>query len=723
MPDRDRKRSQPALAKRTEGLGANRKFPGAPSPPRLGSKNASPTLSWESGRRLLAAQLMGAGALAALGQLLVHMPEGYFGAGGDLTPVGWSFAGLQLLLLAAGFWTKMRNLRVVFGIALVLLLFNVAIFVVPLATDPVLAGGLIVWHAALIGRLFFPSPPLVTRPKAGDTLGVWLATHGPAVRHLLIVSLIATTAVVGYKLSDEPFALLLCLFLDALAISSSAPLLYYLWQSGSRFRAPALALIFVVAVLFAAKAAVTLSLLGVYQLAVLVQLFLRLPSFISAGEIFFGRPEILIVWTFLAIIAVGTVLLTFPISAGEGKSIAPIDALFIATSSVCVTGLATLDVAKEFSTFGHVVIMMLAQIGGLNIMVLSAFTAVLLGRGLSLRNEKVLGEMLDLQPERSVYPLVRFIVGSTLLIEGVGALIMTLVYLAHGEPLGSAMWKATFLAVSAFCNCGFALHSDNLVSFQRDPVMLLTVSALITIGGIGFAVLAAVWTRMMHHRKTTFATHVQLVLWASAILTGAGTLLTAVIEWNASLEGLPILHKWTNAILQSVTTRTAGFNSVEMSHLRPATLMIMMVWMFIGASPGGTGGGIKTTTASVLLSILPAIARGRQHVVIFGRALPLEIVYRSAAITVVSGSIVFLATIILLVTQHLPLDATLFEVVSALGTVGLSLGATPLLDTFGKALVAFVMYLGRIGPLTLALLLARQEASRVAYPEARVMVG
>ncbi len=146
-----------------------------------------------------------------------------------------------MLLLSAGVWTRLRNLRLVFGIALVLLIFNVAIFVVPLTTDPVLAGALILWHAALIGRLFFPSPPLVARPKAGDALGVWLATHGPAVRHLLMVSLIATTAVVGYKLSDEPFALLLCLFLDALAISLSAPLLYHLWQAGSRFRAPALA--------------------------------------------------------------------------------------------------------------------------------------------------------------------------------------------------------------------------------------------------------------------------------------------------------------------------------------------------------------------------------------------------------------------------------------------------------------------------------------------------
>lgn len=717
MPDSDRKRPQPFLASRSAGVATKL------TPSRVGGRTAAPTVSWAVARRLLSAQLMGCGALAALGQLAIDMPQGYFGPSIDMTPFGYGFAVLQGLLLLAPLWTRLKNLRVVHGVAVFLLMLNILGFVAPLSTDPVLSGGLLLWHAALLGRLFFPSAPLVVKPRPGDALGGWLAAHGPAVRHLLMVSLIASVAVVGYKLSDEPFALLLCLLLAALAISFSAPLLYFLWQSGSRFRAPALAALFVAALLFAADSSITLALLAVYQLAVLVQLVLRLPSLISAGEIFFGRPEILICWTFLAIIAIGTVLLTFPISAAEGKTIAPIDALFMATSSVCVTGLATIDIAKDFSTFGQVVIMLLIQIGGLNIMVLSAFTAVLLGRGLSLRNEKVLGEMLDLQPERSVYPLVRFIVGSTLLIEGVGALIMTIVYLSYGEPLGSAVWRATFLAVSAFCNCGFALHSNNLIPFQSSPVMLLTVSTLITCGGIGFAVLAAGWTRLVQGRKTALATQVRLVLWASAILTGGGTLLIGTIEWNASLAGLSIVDKWMNALLQSVTTRTAGFNSVDLALLQPATVLIMLLWMFIGASPGGTGGGIKTTTTTVLLSILPAIARGRQHVVMFGRSLPLEIVYRSAAITVVSGSIVFVATGILLVTQNMPLDKIFFEVVSALGTVGLSLGVTPLLDTFGKSLISFVMFLGRIGPLTLALLLARQEASRVAYPEARVMVG
>jgi trk system potassium uptake protein TrkH len=718
-PQRPR-RPQPFFASRSAGI-ANK-----PAPPRS-SGGRSSVLAWEADRRLIAAQLMGAGALAALGQLVVNMPKGYFGATIAMTPFGYGFAFLQLLLMVAPWWTRGRNRRLVYGFAFFLLLLNIGTFLAPLGTDPVLAGSLLLWHAALLGRLIFPTPPLTLRPKAGDAMGAWLATHGPAVRHLLLVSLIASIAVVGYKLSDQPFALLICLFLAGLAISFSAPLLYLLWQSGSRFRVPVLGAIFVVALLFAAKPAITLTLLAIYQLAVLVQLVLRLPSLISAGEIFFGRPEILICWTFLAIITVGTVLLTLPISAAEGHKIAPIDALFTATSAVCVTGLTTLDITNAFSSFGHLVIMLLVQVGGLNIMVLSAFAAVLVGRGLSLRNEKVLGEMLDQRPERSVYPLVRFIVGSTLLIEGVGAVLIAIAYLKNGEPFGSALWKSTFLAVSAFCNAGFALDPNNLnlIPFQRDALMLLTVSGLITLGGIGFTVLAAGWARLVNRRESAVATQVRMVLWASGALLVAGTVVIAALEWNASLAGLEPAYKWVNAILQSVTTRTAGFNSVEMRLIQPATVLVMIIWMFIGASPGGTGGGIKTTTATVLFSILPAIARGRQHVVIFGRALPLEIVYRSAAITVVSGSTVFVATGILLATQSgdLRFDQLLFEVVSALGTVGLSLDVTPRLDTFGKAMIAVVMFLGRIGPLTLALLLARQEASRVAYPEARVMVG
>jgi trk system potassium uptake protein TrkH len=699
---------------------------GGPAAPEGGFRipaRTAPALASDAARRLLAVRLMGAGAFAALGQVIVDAPQGYFGAGGLVTRTGAAFALLQVVLFAAGWWTRLPNRRLLHGIAGTLLTVNIVAFGLALGSDPVLAGAVVLWHVALLSRLLFPSSPLVNRPRQGDELGAWLATHGPAVRHFLLVSLVASTVMVGFRVSDQLLALLLCLALDGMAIVFGLPLLVQLWRQGSRFRVSAFAALFVAAIAFAGQPVAMLTILAIYQLLVLLLLISHLPSFISAGEIFFGRPEFLIVWTFIAIIAVGTLLLSFPVASSTGVAVSPVDALFMATSAVCVTGLSSIDFATEFSTFGHVVLMLLMQVGGLNIMVLSAFTAILLGRGLSLRGEKVLGEMLDLQPDRSVYPLVRFIVLATLAIEGAGALLIATSYLRRGAPIGEALWNAVFAAVSGFCNAGFVLHSDNLISFRNDWVMLLTMSALITFGGIGFAVLAAGWARLVHRRKSPFATQVRMVLWASAILVVLGTLLIAAFEWDASLAGLGAPEKWLNALLMSVTTRTAGFNSVDMALLQPASVLIMLVWMFIGASPGGTGGGIKTTTATVLLSILPAIARGRANVVLFRRAVPLEIVYRSAAITVVSGGVAFLATAILLSTQKMEFDAILFEVVSALGTVGLSLGITPRLDDFGKVLIASVMFLGRIGPLTLALLLARQETSRVAFPEARVMVG
>jgi trk system potassium uptake protein TrkH len=683
----------------------------------------STVLATDASRRLLAAQLMGAGAFAALGQIVIHMPEGHFGALGEVTSAGAAFALLQLVLFSAWWWTRLGNRRLVYGIAGSALLINIGTFALSLGSDPVLAGSVVLWHVLLLSQLLFPSPPLVMRPKPGDLLGQWLATHGAAARHFLMVSLVASIAMVGYRESEQVFALAICLALDAIAIVLSFPLVLQLWRQGSRFRVPALASLFLLGMLFSPRPALTLIVLAIYQLVVLLLLVVRLPSFISAGEIFFGRPEFLVVWTFCALIGVGTLLLSLPIAANPGKEVPALDAFFLATSAACVSGLATVDVAQTFSTFGHVVIILLAQVGGLNIMVLSAFASILLGRGLSLRGEKVLGEMLDLQPERSVYPLVRFIVVATLAIEAIGALIIATSYLGRGDTFGEAIWKGAFHSISAFCNAGFALHPDNLISFQRDWVMLPTICVLVTLGGFGFSVLAAFWARWVRRRRNPWATQVRMVLWASGVLIVLGTLLVAGLEWNASLAGMNVGEKWLNALMKSVTTRTAGFNTLQLDLLRPVTLFIMLAWMFIGASPGGTGGGIKTTTATVLLSVIPAIARGRTHVVFFGRALPLEIVYRSAAIAVVSVGSIFVATAVLLATQRMPLDVVLFEVVSALSTAGMTLGATPLLDQFGKIVIIFLMFLGRVGPLTLALLLARQEASRVSHPEARVMVG
>jgi trk system potassium uptake protein TrkH len=382
-----------------------------------------------------------------------------------------------------------------------------------------------------------------------------------------------------------------------------------------------------------------------------------------------------------------------------------------------------LDTPNDFSTFGQVVILMLIQVGGLNIMVLSTFAAILLGRGLGLKGERALGELLDLQAVRSAYRLIVFIVVATLVVEGLGAVALAAAFFGHGHSLGQAAWGGLFHSVSAFCNAGFALQSDSLVEFSGDPLVLLTMATLITLGGLGFAVLAFAWLRVSGMKRIGLAVQVKVVLASSLVLVLVGAVVFGTVEWSRSLEGMDVVDRVVNTVFQSVTARTAGFNSVPFDALHPASILMMMILMFIGASPGGTGGGIKTTTFAVLLSVIPAVARGRSHVVLFGRRLTLETVFRSAVIAVVGALLVLAGALLLLVSQEGSLDGLFFEAVSAFGTVGLSLGVTSSLNGFGKIVVIGVMLAGRIGPLALALLLGRSAESRVEYPEARLMVG
>jgi trk system potassium uptake protein TrkH len=262
-----------------------------------------------------------------------------------------------------------------------------------------------------------------------------------------------------------------------------------------------------------------------------------------------------------------------------------------------------------------------------------------------------------------------------------------------------------------------------MVGFQERPLVLLVMAALITLGGLGFAVLAFAWLWFRRSAHVGLATQVRIVLLASAGLTVAGFTAVALTEWHRSLAGLGTADKLVNALFQSVTCRTAGFNSLALEGLHPLTWLLFMALMFIGASPGGTGGGIKTTTLVVLLSAIPAIASGRHKVVLLKRSISLDAVYRSTVIAVVAMLVILFGSAALLVLQDQPFASLVFETVSAFGTVGLSLGATSALESPGKLVVIVVMLIGRIGPLSLALLLGRNKQSTVGYPEARIMVG
>jgi trk system potassium uptake protein TrkH len=679
-------------------------------------------------RSLLAARTAGACVLGIVAQAAVNMPDGYFGAIDQVTRFGVQYsAGMIALTLALG-GLILRRPNLADRVAPAILLVSIGLFIPALAADPVIAGGVILWNLALVFLHSFP--PTVTPGGGGASRALrWEESEPPdpltaALRHLAMASLALAVAVVGYRLSGRLLAQISCLVLGYATVALAFPLFRELHRQ-RRFGyltviAPAL-----LSLIFLGAPTISLSLTAVTQGLLLALVIGRQRAVAETLQHFYDHPARLILSSFAIVIVLGTLVLTFPAASAGPFSVTPIDAFFTATSATCVTGLIVLDTPAAFSPFGQAIILLLIQVGGLGIMVLSTYGMVLLGGRLGLRGERAMAEMLDLQLAPTVYRLTRFIVVAALGIELLGALALLPSFLIDGQSFGQAAWLAIFHAISAFCNAGFALQSDSLVSFQQQPVMLMVVAALIVAGGLGFAVLANLWARLRRRRSSVMETQSRVVLAFTAALLAAGTLLYASLEWHRSLDGLSPLAKVFNAFFQSATLRTAGFNSVDLATNGSATICFMILFMFIGASPGSTGGGIKTTTLAVLLASVRSTIEGREQVRLFGREVPQTIVFRSLVIVVLSSALVAGACFLLLIFEHQEFLTLLFEVVSAFATVGLSLGATAALGPAGKLLLIAVMFAGRVGPLTLVLLLAttRSRAHASHFPSTRLMVG
>lgn len=440
------------------------------------------------------------------------------------------------------------------------------------------------------------------------------------------------------------------------------------------------------------------------------------------AERMLDHPARLLVISFFALIVVGTALLTLPLaSADPGQPGSTIDAAFTSVSAVCVTGLIVRDTPVDWSGFGLAIILLLIQLGGLGIMTFATAFLGALGRRLSLRQESAVAELSGGESRVALYLAVERVLAVTFVAEAAGAILLALRFLTHGDAPGVAIWRGLFTAVSAFCNAGFALQTDSLIGYATDPVVLHTVAALIVIGGISPAVVVALPALVRGERLPLQS---KLILVATAVLLVTGTVLIAATEWNNALAGLSLLDKWHNAWFQSVTLRTAGFNSIDIAILRPATVTLCLIWMFVGGSPGGTAGGVKTTTITVLFLAVWANIRGQGDIRVWGRTLPHASVYRAASVVTLMTLSFVLVVWSLQLTQNLPTVPTVFEAVSALGTVGLSMGATPGLDVVGKIIVMFAMFAGRVGSLTLfAFLLAHRAPSALHYPQEPIDCG
>ncbi|MBK8011309.1 MAG: potassium transporter TrkH [Deltaproteobacteria bacterium] len=433
------------------------------------------------------------------------------------------------------------------------------------------------------------------------------------------------------------------------------------------------------------------------------------------------HPAQLISGTFLFAIVAGTTLLAFPLSAADGHHFSIIDAAFTATSAVCVTGLIVLDTPNDLSLFGQGVLLLLIQVGGLGIMTLSAAAATILGRRRSLEEEAMLGGVFGTSSAQETRKTVRDVVFLTLAAEAIGAVALGGLFYFHGDTIATAAWRGLFTSVSAFCNAGFALQTDSLIPYQASPLVLHVVAILIIAGGLGPVGIKAI-PRLI--RRRPLDPFPRIIVYTTGALLATSFLSVLAFEWSDALAPLGFVDRLHNAWFQAVTLRTAGFNSIEFVGLHHVTLLVMAMFMFIGGSPGSTAGGIKTTTFAVLILATMAAMRGKAHIEFAKRTIVQDAVYRALASTALGLTSLLVALIALLLTQDGDPIVLAFETVSALGTVGLSAGGTGMLDEFGKFIVMATMFAGRVGPLTLFVLLQGLSTKRNwRLPQADISVG
>lgn len=437
------------------------------------------------------------------------------------------------------------------------------------------------------------------------------------------------------------------------------------------------------------------------------------------------NPAQVLALGFAGLILIGSILLNLPIASVDRKSIGFVDSLFTAASAVCVTGLAVVNTATYWTLFGKVVILILIQIGGLGFMTMATLGALIIGRKITLKQRLVIQEGLNQFSLEGVVKLTKYIILSTLVIETLGAVILSMRFIPiYGLKTG--IWYSIFHSISAFCNAGFDIIGNSMVPFVGDIVVNITIALLIIIGGLGYTVYIDLTTHKELRRSTL---NTKFVLLFTIILLIIGFVFILIIEYNnpKTLGNLPFIDKITASMFQAVIPRTAGFNSIDIGSMTKATTFFMIVLMFIGGSPGSTAGGIKTTTFGVIILTIISVLRGKSDVELFKKRIPNELIFRALAVLSIALFVIVFVTMVLTLTEaeNSFLDL-LFETTSAFATVGLTRGITPDLSSIGKLILAFCMFAGRLGPLTLGFALARRQnkdKGSYRYPEGRIMIG
>ncbi|MCM3766353.1 TrkH family potassium uptake protein [Neobacillus niacini] len=436
-------------------------------------------------------------------------------------------------------------------------------------------------------------------------------------------------------------------------------------------------------------------------------------------------PPKILVLGFATLILIGAILLTMPISTVDGQGLSFLNALFTATSATCVTGLVVVDTGTTFTMFGQWVILSLIQIGGLGFMTIATLFALLLGKKISLKERILLQESLNNLSMDGIVRLAKRILIFTAVIEILGAMLLAIRF-SFDMPLKKAIYYGIFHSISNFNNAGFDLMGEfrSLTGYVEDPTISLTVCALITLGGIGFIVM----NELFEYRKTKrLSLHTKVVLVSSSILVAVGTILILLLEFSndKTLQPLSFTGKILASLFQSITPRTAGANTLNIPDLTQSTLLLIIFLMFIGASPGSTGSGIKTTTFTTLIGAVWSQIRGKEDVILFRQRIEYETIYKALTVTVSALFLVLTVTMFLTITEPgKDFLMILFEATSAFGTVGLSMGLTPELSPIGRCIIIFTMFAGRVGPLTIAFAVTmRRKPDAFRYPKGKIMIG
>ena len=437
-------------------------------------------------------------------------------------------------------------------------------------------------------------------------------------------------------------------------------------------------------------------------------------------------PIYKILLSFMVLILIGAAGLMLPFSTYDGISF--VDAFFTSISSVCVTGLMAVDTATHFTSIGKGIILFLIQIGGLGIMTFALSIFALIGGNLSLKWRFTFENFYSDLRANPIKSLIGRIVIYTLSIEAIAALILFTEFIKSFSFL-TALKLSVFHAISAFCNAGFSLFPNSLISYQDNPVVVITIAITVIMGGLGFIVLNEISGKIKHeNRKKALSLHSKIVITMTIVLIVIGMLYFAIAEWNAAMSNMNPLTKLLTSFFQSVTCRTAGFRTIDINSLQEGTLCFMMMLMFIGGSPGSIAGGIKTTTIAVIILMVISRFKGEEQIRVGARAINHETVYRSMTFVVLTIGFLFLSAILLMtfdfLGEHDSMLSVFFEMVSAFATVGFTIGTTEQLSIAGKLYIACVIFIGKLGPLTLLMSLSnRAKVSKLKYPEEHIMIG